>query len=315
MKSSRLKILVIGLSAGVLYAFIAMLIMNSVHMNVSISYIFVLPLVMGMIPVLFSTKEQLRSYKTYLLMPWGITFTFFLLCLLAGFDGVICLMIIVGPFLVLGSLGAFIFSMIKLKSSGSKTPLYSSLFLPFLFLFIESGLPAKDQYYTISTSTVISADQKVVWENIKNVRNIQSSEVNTHFVHLIGVPEPLDGTLNKEGVGGVRSITWQKGIKFKEIIKTWKEGDSFTYDIEVDPSSIPPATLDQHVMIGGRYFDVVEGGYQLIAQEGNKVLVSLYCKYRVTTNLNFYSRLWADFLLDDFNEMILEVIKSRCEHK
>jgi len=313
MRPSRLRTLLIGLLAGVLYAFIAMLIMQREHMNVSVSYIFVLPLVMGAIPVLFSTKEQLSSYKTYLLLPWGITITFFLLCLLFGFDGVICLMIIIGPFLILGSLGAFIFSLLKQKNNDRKTPLYSSLLLPFLFLFIESDFEAKDQYHIISTSIEIHADPEVVWENIKNVKDIQPEEIKPHFVHLIGVPKPLNGELNKEGVGGIRAITWQKGIKFKEIIRTWEEKESFTYDIEVDPSSIPPTTLDEHVMIGGRYFDVIEGGYKVTSVSLNRTLVTLYCKYRVTTNLNFYSKWWADLMLDDFNEMILEVIKSRCE--
>ena len=42
---------------------------------VSVSYVFVLPVILGLIPVLFSTTEQLRSYKDYLLLPWGITLT------------------------------------------------------------------------------------------------------------------------------------------------------------------------------------------------------------------------------------------------
>jgi hypothetical protein len=313
LKPSRLRTLLIGLTAGIIYAFFATLIVTANRDNVSIAYIFVLPIILGAIPVLFSTKEQLSSYTTYLLLPWGIVMTFFFLCFISGFEGMICLIIIIGPFLLLGTLGAFISRLAKLKNEGKGTKLYFSLLIPFLFLAIESNFKATDQFHTVSTTITINADQLKVWENIKNVKDIKPNEIASHFVHIIGIPKPLNGQLDKNGVGGIRSITWEKGIKFEERIKSWQEGEGFSYDINVDPGSIPPTTLDQHVMIGGKYFDVTEGSYKIknISKAENQVILT--CKYRVTTNLNLYSKLWADFILDDFNNMILEVIKKRSE--
>ena len=313
MVKSRIKTLLIGLTIGVLYAFIIMLIVTHYHQNVSIAYIFILPLILGAIPVLFSTKEQLKSYKTYLILPWGITMTFFFLAWAFGFEGMICLTIIVAPFLALGTIGAFIYRLIKLKNSGKGTKLYFSLLVPFAFLLLENNIKPENQVHTVKTSIEISADKSVVWENIKNVKNIKPNEIKPHFIHLIGIPKPLNGELDKEQIGGVRSITWEKGILFEEKIKSWNEGYGFTYDINVDPNSIPPSTLDEHVMIGGRYFDVIEGGYKIKNTGFNTNLVTLSCTYRITTNLNFYSKWWADFILEDFNEMILEVIKKRSE--
>ncbi len=132
---------------------------------------------------------------------------------------------------------------------------------------------------------------------------------------MIGIPKPLNGELDIEGIGGIRNITWEKGIKFEEKIKTWEKENSFTYDIDVAPNSIPATTLDEHVMIGGKYFDVVEGGYKIDSINETTNTITLTCTYRVTTNLNFYSKFWADYILNDFNEMILEVIKQRCERK
>ena len=312
-KNSRLKTLLIGLTAGVAYAYLAMLWVSHHHENVSVSYIFILPLILGAIPVLFSTKEQLKAYTTYLLMPWVITMTFFFLCLVSGFEGTICLFIIFGPFLLLGSLGAFIFRLIRLRTEGKGTKLYLSLLLPFLVLGIESNFQATDQIHTVKTTLEMNADKSTVWANVKNVRNIQPAEIEPHFIHLIGIPKPINGQLDHEGVGGIRYITWEKGIKFEEKIKTWDNGNGFSYDINVDPKSIPPTTLDEHVMIGGKYFDVLEGSYKIIPTGNAKCTVTLTCTYRVTTNLNLYSKLWADFILNDFNEMILEVIKKRCE--
>ena len=315
MRNSRLKTLLIGLAAGVVYAFLSMLVVYHFHQDVSITYIFVLPVILGALPVLFSTKEQLEAYKTYLIMPWLVTFTFFVLSFVTGFEGMICLVIIVGPFLILGSLGAFIFRLIKLKSSGKGTKLYFSLFLPVVVLVFETGLQPSDKTYTVSTDITVNAGQVDVWRHVKNVKDIQAREIRTHFVHLIGVPKPISAELDKEAVGGVRSITWEKGIKFSEKITQWNEGDGFSYDIDVDPSSIPPKTLDEHVMIGGRYFDVLHGSYLLRTVSPGQTRITLRCTYRVSTNLNLYSRVWANFILNDFHEMILEVIKARCENK
>jgi hypothetical protein len=256
MKNSKLKTLVVGLTAGVAYAFLVMLIVTHYHENVSIAYIFILPLLLGAIPVLFSTKEQLKSYMTYLILPWLISLTFFFLAWVFGFEGMICLSIIVAPFLAIGTVGAFIFRLFRLKKNGKETKLYVSLFVPFVFLLIETNIQPTDQIHTVTTRIQIDADKQKVWENVKNIKNIKPNEIETHFVHLIGIPKPLNGEIDREQIGGVRSITWEKGIKFEEKIKSWDEGNGFTYDIHVDPTSIPPSTLDEHVMIGGKYFDV-----------------------------------------------------------
>jgi hypothetical protein len=313
MFKSRFATLVIGLSTGVAYAFVVMLLITANHRNVSITYIFALPVILGAIPVLLSTKEELKSYKTYLLMPWGITLTFFFLCYIMRFDGMICLVVIVAPFLLFGTLSAFVYRLMKLSAKGNGTKLYASLLLPLLVFGIEENIQPTNEFHTVVTTIEVQSNRDNVWSNIKNVKSIQSDEIETHFVHVIGVPKPLSGTLNKEGVGGVRSITWENGIKFEEKIKTWNEGYGFSYDIKVDPKSIPPSTLDEHVMIGGKYFDVVAGSYNIISQGNNICLVELSCSYRITTTLNFYSKIWADFILHDFSSMILEVVKSRSE--
>lgn len=313
MKKSRLRTLLIGLVAGVAYAFISMLIVTHFHENVSLSYIFILPIILGAIPVLFSTREQLSAYKSYIILPWLITFTFFLISYLTAFEGMICLVIIVAPFLLLGSLGAFIFLLIKLKRKGNGNKLYVSLLFPMLFLLIETQFQPTDQIHTVTTTMEINANKAKVWENIKNVRDIQAEELDLHFVHIIGVPRPLNGELDQEGLGGIRHISWEKGIQFEEKITNWEEGTGFSYEINVDPNSIPPKTLDEHVMVGGRYFDVLHGSYKIEQINLAKSLVTLTCTYRVTTNFNIYCKWWADFILDDFNVMILEVIKKRSE--
>jgi uncharacterized membrane protein (UPF0136 family) len=313
MNTKRIFTLLGGLAAGLAYAFLAMLLVQQSHKAVSMAFVFMLPLVLGAIPVLFSTREQLQSYLKILLMPWVIVLTFFYLSFLSALEGMICLVVIVGPFLVLGSLGAFLFRLIKLRQKENQSPLYLSLTLPFLFLLVESHMVAEDYYQTVETQMLIDAPKARVWQHIRNVANIQPAEIEPHFVHLIGVPRPLGAQLTFEGVGAERRITWEKGIRFTEKITEWNEGTGFYYDIIVNPHSIPPKTLDEHVLVGGQYFDVTRGSYHLTEITPEQTQVTLTCRYRITTTLNWYSSLWANFMLSDFNQMILEVIRKRAE--
>lgn len=292
-----------------------MLLITAAHKNVSITYIFSLPIILGAIPVLLSTKEQLRSYKSYLLMPWGITLTFFFLCYIMRFDGMICLVVIVAPFLILGTLGAFVYRLFKLKAKGKGTSLYVSLLIPLIVFIMEENIQPINEFHTVVNTIEVESDRNNVWKNIKNIESIKGEEIEPHFIHLIGIPKPLNGLLDKEAVGGIRTIVWEKGIKFEEKITTWDEGYGFSYNINVDSNSIPPTTLDEHVMIGGKYFDVVAGSYRIVPQETNRCLVELSCTYRVTTNFNFYGKVWADYIISDFNTMILEVVRNRSEQK
>lgn len=314
LNKKRFKILILGVGIGVAYAFLTMLFVQLSHKTVSLGYVFVLPIIMGAIPVLLSTKAQLKSYLTYLVIPWISVLAFFVLSFVSGFEGLICLVIIVGPFLILGTLGAFIFRLIKLKSKGDNSKkLYISLLLPLLVLGGESIIVPKDYFGTVSTTMIVHSDKETVWKNIKNVKSIDKSEIQPHFIHKIGIPKPISGELDFEGVGGTRSITWEKNLKFKEVITKWNEGNGFEYDIVVNPNDIPPTTLDEHVMVGGQYFDAVRGSYFIEELDDNTQRVTLTSTYRITSTVNFYGKYWTDFIFDDFHAMILEVVKGRCE--
>jgi hypothetical protein len=81
----------------------------------------------------------------------------------------------------------------------------------------------------------------------------------------------------------------------------------------VAPESVPPTTLDKHVVVGGRYFDVLRGTYWIEPLSDNTVVLHLSSTYRLSTRFNFYAGLWASFLMRDIQNTILAVIKQRCE--
>jgi hypothetical protein len=78
------------------------------------------------------------------------------------------------------------------------------------------------------------------------------------------------------------------------------------------PDSFPPGALDDHVRIGGEYFDLIESSYSLAPHDGGTRL-TLRSRYRVSTHFNWYAGPVADFLIGDFSEVILRFYARRAE--
>ena len=65
--------------------------------------------------------------------------------------------------------------------------------------------------------------------------------------------------------------------------------------------------------VGGEFFDVLDGRYDLEPLDGGRIRLHLSSRHRVSTRFNFYARLWTDFILADTQRHILGVLKRRCE--
>jgi hypothetical protein len=131
--------------------------------------------------------------------------------------------------------------------------------------------------------------------------------------HAIGFPLPVEATLSREGVGGVRHASFEGGVVFTETVTAWEPGRRLAFDIDADPTSIPMRTLDQHVTVGGPYFDVLEGEYRIEPLAPGRVRLHLASRHRVSTHVNAYARWWTDFILGDVQRTILAAIRARAE--
>ncbi len=116
--------MLVGLTAGSLYSFFSVVLLSLIHDDVQASPVFLGPVVLGAIPALFSTKQQLKAYLITLLLPWMIVFTCFMLCFTLKSEGALIIAIVVAPVLLLGALAVFIFQTVRLKLKGNGTKLY-----------------------------------------------------------------------------------------------------------------------------------------------------------------------------------------------
>jgi hypothetical protein len=71
---------------------------------------------------------------------------------------------------------------------------------------------------------------------------------------------------------------------------------------------------NEHVTIGGRYFDVLDGEYTLEPLANGDTMLHLISHQRLSTDFNGYAGLWTDAIMQNLQTSILEVIQHRCEH-
>jgi uncharacterized ferritin-like protein (DUF455 family) len=85
------------------------------------------------------------------------------------------------------------------------------------------------------------------------------------------------------------------------------------FSIKAYPHEIPSTTMDEHVVIGGEFFDVLNGTYELEQLSADTYRLHLYSKFKMNTTFNFYASWWAGMIMKDIQNNILQVIKSRAE--
>ena len=122
----------------------------------------------------------------------------------------------------------------------------------------------------------------------------------------------MAATLSHDGIGGVREASFTGGLIFTETVNRWEPESDLRFSIHANTDLIPPSTLDEHVTIGGTFFDVLEGEYRL-EQRSDGVLLHLSSKERISTHFNPYAGQWTDAVMRAIQLQILAVIQKRCE--
>lgn len=153
----------------------------------------------------------------------------------------------------------------------------------------------------------------MIWRNIERVREIQPSEITPSWTHTIGFPSPVEATLSLEGLGGVRHASFTGGVLFIEDVDEWVPNARLGFSIHAQTDQTPPRTLDEHVHVGGKFFDVLRGEYVIEPLSNGVVRLHLSSKHRLSTDFNWYAQLWTDAVMKDVQTTILEVIRNRCE--
>lgn len=271
----------------------------------SVGFIFGVPLAMGFTSVfLAGPSPRFRALQALIPSLIGLGFT-----LALAWEGLICIMLWLPLVVVLSLIGGLIAHLVHRNSSRKQPPAAMLvLFLPFLVKPVE---PQSTSMRVVSNTIDIHATASSVWTNIAQVPAIADDEHGFAWSHVIGFPRPVAATIDTQGIGAVRHATFERNVEFIERVTVWDEPRDLAFDIDV--GHIPAEGLDEHVTVGGPYFDVLEGHYHIEERDNGVVRLHLSSTHRLSTAFNAYAHLWTDFIMSDTQRHILEVIKRRCE--
>lgn len=289
---------------------------GNVFIVMSSSFIIGVPVVLGFITVRFGEYRAKYGWFRRVFTPWLASLAYLGCCLALNLEGIICVVLWLPLALLLSSLGGLIAGLLLWFFPSDRSKNYCVLavaLLPFVAAPIESMKQAATQVRTVETDIEINAPAGVVWQQIRSVPKISEAEQSFDFSHLLGFPRPVEAVLQGEGVGAVRYARFEGKVLFTERVTEWEERKRLAFTIKADTMDIPPTTFDEHVTVGGRYFDVLRGCYWIEEQGPGRTLLHLSSDQRLSTGFNFYSHLWTEALMADLQNYILKIIKRRCE--
>lgn len=289
---------------------------SSLFGPVTVGFTLFMPLAMGFITVFIIERRRAQPIWTWFLYPWIPVLAGVVAAGILLWEGLICIAMFLPIALVAATLGGvaagLIARMVRSRASRNTT-LACVACLPLLIAAFEHQLLAQRDLRRVQSVIDIKASPAVVWSNIERVPAIRTSELEPSWSHAIGFPNPVEATLSIEGVGGVRNATFEGGVVFIETIDTWEPRRHLGFSIRAQTDRIPKTTLDEHVTVGGQYFDVLHGDYELEPLAHGVTRLHLCSLHRVSTDLNWYAHLWTDSIMADLQVRILEVIRDRCE--
>ncbi len=276
------------------------------------AFIYPVPLLVGMVTVFLAERESRRSWRYYALAPMVAVSMMVLGTLVILIEGLICAIIIIPLFAVLASLGGLLMGLLCRLTRWPRHTLGCMGVLPLVLVAGAGYIPTPTGYGVIERTVVIHAPASIVWDRIMRIDDIKPEEMGSAWAMRIGVPAPMAGTLQPTTAGWVRRSEWGKHVRFDEIIRDYDPGRYVRWTYRFAPDSFPPGALDDHVVIGGHYFDLIDTSFTLV-ESGGSTRVTTKVRYRVSTQFNFYARPVAQFLLGNLSAHGLQLYKSRAE--
>jgi len=322
--NSRWKVLLSafsGLPIALVYALIVRLTFASKDYSflfgtMTCGFLFLVPPAIGALTIRLAPEEYRKSVMYAIFMPWVSIMIVATGSIALALEAAICILMALPIFLVLSSLGGFLFREKTSNSSKSPAPqntlLGIILLAPYLVTPFEMKLPTNESHRVVENVIKINAPANVVWKNIVNIPHINSDEQQYSIFHTFGIPKLVEATLTHKDVGGIRKAVFENGLIFTETITYWDENNRIEFSISPNSQSTAPPP---YKIIGSRYLAVTEMDYWIEQIDENNVLLHLRSQHIVTTHLNSYAGFWTELILKNVQAYALRIIKNRSEHK
>lgn len=281
----------------------------------SIAFLFLAPFVVGTLTIYLTKDERNRNSLSYqMLMPWVPIFVFFVITLALSIEGWACWIMILPLYLLAASIGGVMGGALA-RRTGRSAKMSLLVLLPLCVAPLERLMETTPAVYELYTYIDMEAPPERIWANVTRVAPISEEEDQGRLTHLLGFPRPVSAELSFEGVGAYRKAIFTRGLVFHEIVTEYDHLEKMVFSIDARPQEIPSTTLDEHVVVGGEFFDVLQGTYRLEHLSGERYRLHLSSTFEMKTTFNLYAGWWGKLIMEDIQNNILQVQKARVAGK
>lgn len=312
----------IGIFLGAIYAMAfrilgGMKLMHGSFTIYSLTFVWIVPLLVGIIPILIARKEMRNSMSKQFLYPFFSGLLFAIMAFTTGLEDIICLLILGLPFVLgagtIGLLLGIILDKMDERKAKKNNNLYSSLLLLPLFLNpLESKISSPQKEYEVKNQIRIHASKEKIWKNIIEVPEIKDEEYESSFFNYAGIPRPVCSRL--ETIDGIKYRVGYFSDELK-LVETISKIDSLKYvafTIHMDKSHLRDLPMDEHILQSD-FFTFNTIAYTLTPAENDSVLLTLTCSYKIESKMNGYANFWAEEVIGDFENNLLKALKKKLE--
>lgn len=257
----------------------------------------IVPFLMGLISAYYWRDLNMKTSRY---LGWSAVNTLIAIVLSAIFvrEGVICLLIVsplIFGFIVAGALiGRVVY---RQKSNTINVSLFGALLLIFAIdQFSEPEFARK-----VSDTVIINAPIEKVWPLVVEYEPIQIKE--SYWLFKIGMPSPMQSTVDAHETGGGRKCVFSNGYVFDEKMIVYKPNEELTFDIVAQPG-------DPEIM---GHIDILRGQFILVDNaDGTTTLVG-NSWYRLYVFPVWYFDVWAESITRNVHLRVMEHIKILAE--
>jgi hypothetical protein len=272
------------------------------------SFIYLAPLLTGAVATFVAELTERRSWGYYAGVGALASLAFVAGTLMVMVEGLICALAIVPLFTIFGAIGGVLMGAVCRLTSWARHTLFGLTALP-LILGSLGGSGPPDHLATVERSLLIAAPAEVIWQQFHNTLAVDSARTVGTWIYMMGAPEPLSAISQATPVGRVRMVRLQQGAHFEQQFLDWQPARYARWRYHFPADSFPRGTLDDHVRIGGHYFDLREGELRMTPQ-GAATRVTLRISCRISTQFNWYAVPLARLLLGNLEDSILDYYRQ-----
>jgi hypothetical protein len=276
------------------------------------SFMLLVPVAVGAVAVYVAERTKRRKWSYYFTAGIIANLLFVAGTLVIMIEGVICAFVVAPLFAIIGGLAGLLTGAIFRWARWPRPAVYSIAALPLIFGAIEQHLPLPNDIQSVERTVFVHATPDRIWPHLLSLPGIRPQEMDDGWMYRIGVPLPLSAATEHRDDELVRHIRMGKAVHFDQIATDWEPNRRVRWVNRYEPDSFPAGALDDHVRIGGHYFDIIDTEYSMREVSGGTELRARM-RYRVSTHFNWYARPLARLLIGNFENTALAFYARRAE--